>query len=139
MVYEKVCKQCGKVFQSWHHNATYCSQECFYEHAKNIQRTKNREISIERRKEKEKEHKKLLGENKFKYLKDLAEKQQYYTTDVLEKNYCECCNTNTKKLIIHHISYNPEETITLCVQCHSILHNCILNGDKVRKYTKRVT
>jgi hypothetical protein len=38
------------------------------------------------------------------------------------KKICYVCGTD-KNLIIHHISYDPPETIRLCCICHSLIHN----------------
>ena len=35
---------------------------------------------------------------------------------------CSICKSNIK-LIIHHLSYNPEITVTVCTKCHLALHN----------------
>lgn len=70
------------------------------------------------------------------FLRALAKRQQIIILEPLLP-YCEACRrTKTelerigKKLLRHHISYSPIETITLCTECHHILHDTFLSRKK---------
>jgi hypothetical protein len=39
----------------------------------------------------------------------------------MERGYCFCCG-NSKKLLKHHLSYEPDITVPVCKKCHFILH-----------------
>lgn len=44
-----------------------------------------------------------------------------------------CIFCKKEKTIEHHVSYNPEITVNICVSCHSILHRII------EKYHQQIT
>lgn len=54
------------------------------------------------------------------------------------KTYCEVCHNNNN-LVCHHIKYTPiKETITVCSNCHSLIHGRNLglrNSQKKPKIT----
>jgi ribosomal protein L37AE/L43A len=68
-------------------------------------------------------------------LNELAERQE--SNPKLEmKPFCEVCGRNGQesRLILHHVRYNPIETVTLCSKCHSRLHLRLLKKKKVKPY-----
>lgn len=54
---------------------------------------------------------------------------------------CEICGTLTYAINVHHTSYSPEETISICANCHFIIHHppqtlekfCVLS-EKLQTY-----
>jgi len=59
---------------------------------------------------------------------------------LLDKECCVCHRTpigNNVSLVLHHIRYNPEEKVTMCVSCHRYLHSQLEKRKKFRiNYTK---
>lgn len=64
-------------------------------------------------------------------LKEIANRQQYLTYIIMKKEGCEVCekSKNETKLLLHHISYYPEEIITICPSCHGYLHHRLLKNN----------
>lgn len=81
-----------------------------------------------------------------KLLEKLAEEQQLLVIEK-KKKYCEVCGWSPKeekdyfkkKIVIHHISYIPIKTITLCTVCHAYLHHRLLSDKKVNKISETIS
>ena len=63
----------------------------------------------------------------------MAVKQQYMK-DYERGGPCYICGCIDKKRIIHHVKYNPEEVVLLCISCHGYLHARFLGREKVKPY-----
>jgi len=58
---------------------------------------------------------------KYKERKILRERQIFQ-----QNKSCSCrlCGTIKEELLVHHITYEPEETMKICNSCHGIIHTC---------------
>jgi len=111
----KTCLECEKELDFG--KIKYCSLKC-----------SNRAIS---RRKREKELSIRVSVETLQKLEQLAEKQQDLNGFLQKEPNCEVCGANNL-LILHHISYNPIQIITLCASCHSLLHNRFLKKKKVQ-------
>jgi hypothetical protein len=64
-------------------------------------------------------------------LRQLAKRQQDFSKVQKLKEACEVCGS-TEHLLMHEVSYQPLETVTLCYSCHGILHHRFLKDKRVR-------
>ena len=64
---------------------------------------------------------------------DICKKDEYEKKRQREKEkkrreilriLCRLCGKGDEKIVRHHISYNPSETIKVCRSCHGIIHSC---------------
>lgn len=149
----KKCIICGTEFQTNYPRKKTCSEECSGENHKRYSRNyyhteeghrnvlravkkyneKNREkIKDYRKKYKHKYHTSKLTAKQMEKLKNLAERQQIMDDyNYEEYGICPICEKK-KKLIEHHISYDPIERIFMCYSCHAILHHCLLHRKKCK-------
>jgi len=125
----KKCKECGKEFTVKRENQVYCSNECRFKHERKYMRDYMKSEMRERRMF---EYASTLTEEQIKKFDYLIEKQQFIEDiPTNHEKTCFICGA-TEKLIEHHISYSPEEKVTLCRKCHSFLHNSLLARKKCR-------
>jgi len=69
-------------------------------------------------------------EEQISRFEELAFRQQFLD-DYDREGKCIICGKNGV-MILHHISYDPVETILMCTKCHSTLHNTFLKGIKCK-------
>lgn len=149
---KKKCIICGTEFQTNYPIKKTCSEECSEENHRRYSRNyyytekgrrnilravkkynkKNRKRrKIYERKYREKHHELKLTKKQMDKLKDLAERQQIIDYEYKDYGICPICEKE-KRLIEHHISYDPPERIYICYSCHAILHHRLLNREKCK-------
>jgi len=53
---------------------------------------------------------------------------------------CVLCNgtSGVKKCVHHHLTYNPEQIIILCIKCHSTVHHLARLSIETRQYIEQI-
>ena len=134
MQYNKICPICGNEFPTNHPRHKYCSIPCRQEAERKRSRKYAREKINTKNTEKVTNFINKFGEKTFKILIELANQQQEIY--IKKKTYCEVCGrtVNEINLVTHHITYSPVKVVTLCTQCHGLLHNNILKRKKYKHH-----
>ena len=139
------CEICNKEFAG-HFRQKYCSDECRYEAWKKYLRERykiKQQKIIDEKKHRLEEWKKngSITANSVPYngeplpsevlekLIELAKKQQYSNIFRRDEKCYACFSVNN--LVLHHISYSPIITVTLCKRCHEYLHKRLLAKQRV--------
>ena len=155
-----ICVICGSIYEG-SPKSKVCSKECRKEHYKRYRREYYREYMrtekgqkhvkklIEKRsqfrkiykKEKlpkqRKQRKERLSDIQLKKLEEISLRQQYMV-DIERGDMCIICGSKSS-LVAHHVTYVPQETITLCSKCHGILHHRLLKGKKCKGKTVNIS
>jgi len=118
MKYSKRCINCGESFETNNPRKKTCSDKCSYlislmKQTKFYNDGTTDELRLER----------------LSKLEELAKKQQFLQKPPLD-NKCFACNRSSYRLLLHHVSYYPQETVTLCSSCHAMLHSRLLDRKK---------
>ena len=108
--------ECQKEFipNKYARNQIFCSEEC-------SNRVWNNKCNSTQ----------LKTPEQLEKLKAIAERQQDFSQILILKEACEVCGSK-EHLLLHEVSYQPLETITLCSSCHGILHHRFLRNKKVK-------
>jgi hypothetical protein len=72
------------------------------------------------------------NETQIKLFEELSDRQQFMDAINKEKT-CHIC-LGGGKMVLHHIQYEPQETITLCYKCHAYLHHRFLERKRCQIY-----
>jgi len=130
MIHDKLCLRCDIRFQTVYNAQKYCSKTCSYEatleRSRVYARSKKNDVR-EKQKQKFMEEK---GIKAWEFLNEIGEKQE--EKFIKRKTCCKACKITEgeTRLLTHHITYIPVETVILCHKCHATLHHNILNGKK---------
>lgn len=118
------CRACNKYFIPKVWTQIYCSSECSKKARGFYVRQKMREYRINKMRK--------TNPSLVKILEELASRQQFAEDiPIINHQKCIACGS-TKRLVKHHISYNPEETVILCGSCHRFLHQVLLGKQRCR-------
>lgn len=136
MSYTKICRFCGKEFQSEARNTRYCSQDCCDKaNVKNRKIKKSRAVRNKQRKENEVENRLLT--------------RAYSLTSFVAESFnlpscnCEFCKGDSEKYPNenHHKNLNPLDNtpnniIRVCNHRHKIIHNQMPDINMVKVLSK---
>jgi len=121
--YSRICKYCGKEFIAYKIHQVFCCSVCSGKYFRKICSMKASMALDEAFKER-------FTEEQINIFNELADRQQI-GEDIILDDSCKVCGTKEGRLIVHHISYNPLEYVTLCSSCHQILHTRFLGKVRV--------
>jgi hypothetical protein len=120
-----MCAICNSKFYTIRKVQKYCSEECEIIAKHLLDRYLNNQSNQPLNKAR------LTNDQEAK-IAWIAKRQQHLAEVKIKhlKDHCEICYS-PEHLCIHHIAYEPLETITLCRKCHGLLHSRYLKQQKV--------